>query len=200
MKRDSLAPRGWCIQLAIAALFLAGSLAVGKPARADVDLRFDIGHAPRAGMFFHSRPHHFYDRGSGVYVIDDPYLADEDAFEYGGYYWVFNDGYWYRSSSWDGPFVAVSPRYVPTAIYDVPAYRWHHHPSYDSVHYYRAGRGDNWQNRGWRDTQYQRRDQWRNRDWRDRSMRHRDWRDRDRMNRDYRDRRDRNGDNDSRNP
>ena len=41
MKRESLASHGWSILLVIAAFTLAGSLAPGKPACADVDVRFD---------------------------------------------------------------------------------------------------------------------------------------------------------------
>ena len=146
MKRESLATHAWCLQLAIAALFVVGSLAVGTPALADVDVRFDIGNAPRAPRFyFHARPHRWYDRTSGVYVIDDPYVGDSDAFQYGGYYWLFSDGYWYRSRTWRGGFRVVEPQYVPTAIYSVPSQRWHNHPSYASWHNHR-----NMGRRGWR--------------------------------------------------
>jgi hypothetical protein len=101
-------------------------------------VRFDINAAPPAPTFaFHARPHRIYDRGSSVYVIDDPGLGGYDAFQYGGYYWLFNDGYGYRSRSWRGGFQVVQPQYVPTQIYSVPAQRWKNHPSYASWHNHR---------------------------------------------------------------
>src|SRR5262249_52964765 len=100
MKRVSLASPRSTFTLAAVALCVAGTAAVARPARAAVDVRVDIGNAPPAPSFaFHARPHRFYDRGSEVYVIDDPGLSGYDAFQYGGYYWLFNDGYWYRSRS-----------------------------------------------------------------------------------------------------
>ena len=62
-------------------------------------------------------------------MVDDPEVGDHDCFRYGGYYWVFRDGYWYRSSSWRGHFVVISPRFVPAVFYEVPSTRWKHHPS-----------------------------------------------------------------------
>src|SRR4051794_20611522 len=88
------------------ALVLLGALALGTPARAaDVDVRLDIGQAPPPpNIASHARPHRILDRRSRVYVVDDPSLGDYDAFQYGGYYWLFNDGYWYRSRTWRGGF------------------------------------------------------------------------------------------------
>ena len=63
-----------------------------------------------------------------VYVVDDGYgPADYDVFRYGVYWYVFDDGYWYRARSYRGPFRVVSARYVPTAIGNVPP-RWWRHP------------------------------------------------------------------------
>jgi hypothetical protein len=64
-----------------------------------------------------------------VYVVDDPGFGDNDCFRYGGYYWVFREGYWYRSPSWRRRFVVVQPRYVPAVFYQVPPKHWKHRPS-----------------------------------------------------------------------
>jgi hypothetical protein len=102
----------------------------GAPARADVQVRIDIGNAPPPPRFvFRARPHEVFFPEQRVYVVDDPGIGDEDCFRYGGYYWVFRDGYWYRSAAWRGPFRVVNPRYVPTVFYRVPATRWKHHPN-----------------------------------------------------------------------
>src|SRR5262249_53457761 len=95
----------------------------------NVSVQVDIGNAPPAPYYhFYSAPREVYleDR---VYLVQASTFGDADCFHYGGYYWVFRDGYWYRAPSLTTRFVAVSPRYVPTVIYDVPARRWKHHPN-----------------------------------------------------------------------
>jgi hypothetical protein len=105
-------------------------LFAGVAARADIDVRINIGDAPPAPHFlFQARPHERFIPGPGVYVVDDPGVGDNDCFRYGGSYWVFRDGYWYRSSGWRGRYVVVQPRYVPAVFYRVPPAHWKHHPN-----------------------------------------------------------------------
>src|SRR5262249_4295057 len=109
---------------------LVALLAAAAPASAQSDfrVRVDIGNAPPAPRFVLSvRPHEVYTPEERVYVGDAPAYGDEDCFHYEGFYWVFNDGYWYRARRWNGPFLVVHPRYVPTAFYRVPEERWKHH-------------------------------------------------------------------------
>jgi hypothetical protein len=49
-----------------------------------------------------------------------------DVFRYGVYWYVFDDGYWYRARTYRGPFVVVSARYVPAAVINVPPRYWRH--------------------------------------------------------------------------
>jgi hypothetical protein len=113
-----------------AAAILASALCASVPARADIDVRIDIGNAPPAPqLVFHARPHERYDPRARVYLVDDPGIGNYDCFRYGGYYWLFNDGYWYRSRSWRGGFVVIQPRYVPSSFYRVAPTRWKHHPT-----------------------------------------------------------------------
>ena len=79
--------------------------------------------------------------GEVVYVVDDPGVGDNDCFRYGGYYWVFRDGYWYRAASWRGPFLVIHPRYVPALFYREPAPRWKHRPSGPPRFMNESGRG-----------------------------------------------------------
>ena len=65
--------------------------------------------------------------GSTVYVVNDRRIG-YDSFRYGVYWYVYNDGFWYRSRSWRGPFRSCEGRYVPRAILSVPARHWKHHP------------------------------------------------------------------------
>jgi hypothetical protein len=130
MKRNCLVPHATAIGCGFAAAILAGFLFTSVPARADIDVRIDISNAPPAPHFvFRARPHEQFIPDRRVYVVDDPRVGDYDCFRYGGYYWVFRDGYWYRSTSWRRRFVVVHPRYVPTVFYQVPPTHWKHHPS-----------------------------------------------------------------------
>lgn len=115
----------------ILALAVIGAGAFSSPpAQAGVDVQVNIGNAPPPPRFdFESRPHEQYYRSEGVYVVDDPRVGDNDFFRYGNNYWMFNDGYWYRSASWRGPFAVVYPRYVPAVFYRMPPSRWKHRPN-----------------------------------------------------------------------
>jgi len=130
MKGNRFVPQASAVGCAFAAAFLAGILITGAPARADVDVRISIGDAPPAPhIVFRARPHERLFPGDRVYVVDDPGVGDNDCFPYGGYYWVFREGYWYRSANWRRPFVVVHPRHVPATFYQMPPTRWKHHPN-----------------------------------------------------------------------
>jgi hypothetical protein len=53
-------------------------------------------------------------------------------FFYDGFFWNFNvdDGYWYSSTWYNGPWVAVDPVYVPQPILVVPYRYYHVRPAY----------------------------------------------------------------------
>ena len=60
-----------------------------------------------------------------------------NLFFYGGQYWIFSNGGWYMSRAYNGPWVGVTPHYVPRPVLLVPVqyYRvppghwraWNHH-------------------------------------------------------------------------
>jgi hypothetical protein len=129
MEYQRFVMRATAVGCAFAAAMLAGIPFSSVPARADIEVRIDIGNAPPAPhIVFRARPREFYAPEERVYVVDDPDVGDNDCFRYGGKYWVFSDGYWYRASRWRGPFVIVEPRRVPAVFYRVPATRWKHRP------------------------------------------------------------------------
>jgi hypothetical protein len=66
--------------------------------------------------------------GSTVYVVDDSHAMDYDLFRYGVYWYIYEDGYWYRGRAYRGPYRAIHVKYVPRAIISVPARHWRHHP------------------------------------------------------------------------
>jgi hypothetical protein len=130
MKRMYLERHAIAIGSAFVAAICAGVLFASVPARADIDVRIDIGNAPPAPHFvFRERPHERFYPAERIYVVDDPSVGDNDCFRYGGYYWLFREGYWYRSAGWRSRFVVVQPRYVPAVFYQLPPTRWKHHPS-----------------------------------------------------------------------
>lgn len=130
MKRSPFALQATAIGLVFAVACVAGSLFSSVPAGAQITVHVDIGNAPPPPRFvFRSRPHETYIASQRVYVVDDPRVGDNDCFRYGGDYWLFRDGYWYRARSWRSPFVVVQPRYVPTAFYQVPPAHWKHAPA-----------------------------------------------------------------------
>ena len=65
--------------------------------------------------------------GTDVIVVDDP-GADCDVFQYGGSYYMYSSGYWYRAPRPDETFVAIDVRRVPNPVLNVPEDRWRHHP------------------------------------------------------------------------
>jgi hypothetical protein len=67
--------------------------------------------------------------GYPVYYAPD---VRANYFFYDGLFWVFNvdDGYWYSSSWYNGPWVVVEPDYVPQPILVVPYRYYHVRPAY----------------------------------------------------------------------
>jgi len=99
----------------------------GALAGTSVGWSVTIGNAPPPpAIVFHREPRVVVVPGSTVYVLEDD--CDYDVFRYGVFWYVLNDGYWYRARTHRGPFTAVNARYVPNAISNVPAKYWRRHP------------------------------------------------------------------------
>ena len=97
----------------------------GALAGTSVGWSVTIGNAPPPpAIVFQREPRVVVVPGSTVYVLEDD--CDYDVFRYGVFWYVLNDSYWYRARTHRGPFVAVSARYVPSAISNVPAKYWRH--------------------------------------------------------------------------
>ena len=142
MERRWHAPHASAIGFAIASAMLAGVLFTSAPARAEISVRIDIGNAPPPPIVvFHARPHERFYWDNFVSVIDDPYVGNYDCFHYGGYYWLFSDGFWYRTRDWRHEFVVVHPSHVPNAFYKMSPKRWKHHPTGPPGYHRNAGYG-----------------------------------------------------------
>ena len=110
--------------LLLAAFAAAGCAPMGTTAT------LQIGSAPPPpSMAFGSEPQFNYLSNHRVGAISDEGFG-YDMFSSGGNYYLFSGGYWYRSPSPRGPFVAVDARRVPRSIFDVNdrEYRWRAHP------------------------------------------------------------------------
>ena len=150
--------------LMLGALALAGSAS----ARTNTYFGFQIGVGnapPPPRVVYYSEPDVMMVPGTQVYYVDNS--AGYDEFRYGPYYYICNDGYWYRGRSYRGPFRVVDVRSVPRVVFTARV------ASHDRGWHRGQGR------MGWRG----------NRDWRYRD--NNDWRDRN--NNDWRDRNDPNG-------
>jgi len=134
-------------KLFFAALTLA-AVASAPTAFARTSINVSFNAPPPPAVEFRTRPRWVMVPGTQVYRIND-YDAGYDMFRYGGYVYVYNDGYWYRSTSYRGPFVAVREQYVPAEIFNVPQDSWHNYPQTRT-------RNDNGMHRGWRHRRWHR--------------------------------------------
>lgn len=64
----------------------------------------------------------------GSVAIVDRDACHDDVFRSERAWWRMHDGWWYRSTSWRGPWAAVDVRKVPRSVLELPAARWKHHP------------------------------------------------------------------------
>ena len=113
----------WCVFLAVA---VAGPVRAGT--RTSLAVQLNIGNAPPPpAVIYREAPPVVVVPRSAVYVVDDD-DCEYDFFRYGVYWFIWNDGYWYRSRSYRGPFRVIEARYVPAAVWNVPGRHWKHHP------------------------------------------------------------------------
>jgi hypothetical protein len=129
-----------------AAAVVAATLSM--PAQAATDIRVSIGNGyDGATLNFRSRPRVVMIPDTRVYYVQN---YDYDLYRCDGSWYYVDDGYWYRASSWRGPFVQVRVSAVPRQLITVPM-RYRHNwrgVSYDNANYYRS-RDQRHRNRGW---------------------------------------------------
>jgi hypothetical protein len=117
--------------LMIAAALVAMSLAQPLHAETQTWFGFQVGVSGGSAaplVVLRSEPH--YVVVNDVYVVDDA-RCDDDVFRADNLWWRLRGGYWYRSASWRGPWMAVDVRRVPERVLVVPARHWKHHPRHD---------------------------------------------------------------------
>ena len=95
---------------------------LSTPAMAQtVRIRLDAPAPPAVSV----QPRWMWDAEERVYIANDPNI-DYDAFRYGQYYYIYNDGYWYRASGWNSRFDAIEDVSVPRVLFNLPEsrYQW----------------------------------------------------------------------------
>jgi hypothetical protein len=123
----------WTVGLA--ALVVAALTAVAPPAKAGTSVGSRSGRGPvsrRRGQF-RSEPDVVVVPSTRVYYVRN---YDYDVYRYGSNWYFIDDGYWYRSRTWRGPFVHIGYMSVPRPIRVVPVnYRrhWKHGPPSHAV-------------------------------------------------------------------
>jgi hypothetical protein len=109
-------------------LSLLSIAVLATPALAETHVQVNIGLAPPPPVIVrHRMPPPVFVSEARVYVVD----ADDvpyDCFRFGAFFYVYNDGWWYRAPRYGGPYRAIEERYVPAQIWNVPEGRWKHHP------------------------------------------------------------------------
>lgn len=102
----------------LALLALLGAMP-GPSSAADVNAGIRFGDRYEGShLRFQSRPRMAAVPGTRVSYLRS---SDRDVYRYGRYYYGYDGGRWYRSSTYRGPWIYVRGRVVPRAIYSVPA-------------------------------------------------------------------------------
>jgi hypothetical protein len=142
---------------------VAASMGVGGfagPARAEVNVNIGIGLPPPPPLFIPAPPPVIPIPRTYVYF---PPSVEIDLFFYGGYWYRPHRDHWFRSHSYNGPWVFVEPRRVPRAVVRVPPGYRHVPPGHRQIPYGQFKK--NWQH--WeRDKYWDRDHDWRSEYWR----------------------------------
>jgi hypothetical protein len=108
------------LRLWLPVLALSMTLAFAHSAHAQTDASIQV-------TFGHS-PHWVGVPGTRVREIRSSDRPDYDMFNYGGWYYAYQNNHWYRSHRSRGRFTMVEDRRVPMQISHVPREHWHNYP------------------------------------------------------------------------
>jgi hypothetical protein len=100
-------------------LGIALSLQTAAHARADrIYTTINVGDPYRGTLTFQSAPDLTLIPNTSVYTLRDD--TDYSLYRFDGWYYLVDDGYWYRARSWRGPFTYVRMGTVPRDVVTVP--------------------------------------------------------------------------------
>lgn len=141
---------------ALLLLSIATAMATGAAAGADDRYSNDVNagvrvnanvQAPR--LTFSHPPQWRQVSGTPVYMVHDEDRPDFDMFRYGGNYYLYDDGNWFRADRWNGRYQRFDERDVPTALARVPEIEWRSYPGAWANRYSGSNTGQG--NRDWND-------------------------------------------------
>lgn len=141
MHRRPIRAEWWLsLALALAPLTAAPATATGI---GDIRIGKQGPLAPR--ILFKSAPHWEAVPGTKVYWVRADERPAYDLFRSGALFYLFDQGFWYRSSRQDRGYVVIDERYVPVAISGVPSKHWRSYPKgwMNPKHPHYSGRHDN---------------------------------------------------------
>src|SRR5258705_11073668 len=115
------------LSTAMAGCALAMTLAGSAFAESRVGFSINIGNAPPPPVVIvQHAPRTMWLPEERVAVVTDRDF-DYDMFQIGAFWYSYSDGWWYRSRTWRGPFVAIDYRDVPSGVRMVPQRPWKHY-------------------------------------------------------------------------
>jgi hypothetical protein len=115
-------------QVFLALAAIATAIAAPALAGTSVSVQFSTGNAPPPPVVrYRTEPAVVMVPGSSVWIVNDN-TRGYDYFRCGVYWYIWSENTWYRSRAYNGPFTAIDVKYVPAAVFDVPARHWKHHP------------------------------------------------------------------------
>jgi hypothetical protein len=138
------------LMTALAALLVSAAMPARSEAAVSVGVSLHVGD-PYQGLSLHfrSQPDMALIPASQVYYTRN---YDHDLYRYGRSWYYVDDDCWYRSSSYNGPFVRIDVSSVPRQISNVPTrYRraWGGPPAHAPAYGYRRNQdGNRGQNQG----------------------------------------------------
>lgn len=130
------------LMAALAALLISAAMPARSEAAVSVGVSLHVGDPYRGlSLNFRSQPDMALIPASHVYYTRN---YDRDLYRYGRSWYYVEDDCWYRSSSYNGPFVRIDVSSVPRQIYNVPTrYRraWGGPPAHAPAYGYRRNQG-----------------------------------------------------------
>ena len=110
--------------VAMGALVATAAIQSKADAAVSADINVHIGDRRPPVVVFDREPDVILVPRTRVYYVDH---SGYDLYRYGRYWYMNDDGYWFRASSYRGPFVSIAVGRVPRQIVVVPA-RYRRHP------------------------------------------------------------------------
>jgi len=122
--------RALAVLLLAVAFGIASCAEMGPGTTAGFSAGIDITNAPPPPVVTYGASAQWrYIPDCGVWVpANDGY--EYDMFRYGTWTYLYSGGFWYRSSSYGGPFVVVEVQRVPHRIFEINDrdYHWRNRP------------------------------------------------------------------------